>query len=78
MQAALLQPRQGRKIVAQGVSPGCATLTLPPAPLSRPSGRGDGGEGGLADPRLAPWATFFRTSTDGLTYSTNFQLGTLG
>jgi hypothetical protein len=27
MQAALLQPRQGRKIVAQGVSPGCATLT---------------------------------------------------
>ena len=27
MQAALLQPRQGRKIVAQGGSPGCATLT---------------------------------------------------
>ena len=71
MQAALLQPRQGRKIVAQGVSPGCATLTPPSAPLSRPSGRGGGGEGGLADPRLAPWAKFLRPLR-GLTYSTSF------
>ena len=40
-------------------------------PLSRAGGRGDGGEGVLADPRLTPWATFFRPDTSGLTYSTN-------
>ncbi len=37
---------------------------------------GGGGEGGLADPRLAPWATFFRPLR-GLTYSTDFWLRTL-
>jgi hypothetical protein len=41
----LPQPRQGRKIVAQGVSPGCATLTPSaaadtPLPPERERGRG--------------------------------------
>ena len=62
----------GAKIVAQGVSPGEETLTPPSAPLSRAGGRGDGGEGGFPYPRLAPWATFFRPSADGLNSSTNF------
>ena len=71
------QPRQGRKMVAQGASPGDGALTPPtgstasPAPLSRAGGRGDGGEGGYAYPRLTPWATFFRPLR-GLTSSTNF------
>ena len=55
VRAAFSQPRQGRKIVAQGASPGVESPHPVPqsgTPLSRPSGRGDGGEGGLADPRL--------------------------
>ena len=73
MRAVFSQPRQGRKMVAQGASPGGgpSPRLRPPSP-GRRGDRGDGGEGGLADPRLAPWATFFRPSADGLTYSTNF------
>ena len=68
--AAFSQPRQGRKIVAQGASPGVESPH--PAfgtPLPVAAARGDGGEGGRADPRLTPWATFFRPDKSGLTYS---------
>jgi hypothetical protein len=74
---AVPQPRQGRKIVAQGGSPGEGALTPPSAPLSRAGGRGDGGEGGFAYPRLTPWATLFRPDKSGLALSTNIRLRTL-
>jgi len=47
------QPRQGRKILAQGASPGVESPHPVPqsgTPLSRQSGRGDGGEGGSLTP----------------------------
>jgi hypothetical protein len=54
-------------------------LSMPEAYISRNKCQflilapmGDRGEGGLADPRLTPWATFFRPDKSGLTSSTNF------
>ena len=65
------QPRQGRKMVAQGASPGGRSphpAFGTPLPRGRERGRG---EGGYAYPRLTPWATLFRPLR-GLTSSTNF------
>jgi hypothetical protein len=76
MRAAISEPRQGRKIVAQGVSPGSDgphPAFGTPLPHGRERGRG---KGSLADPRLTPWATLFRPH-GGLTYSMNVWLRTL-
>jgi len=54
------EPRQGRKIVAQGASPGEGALTPPTASLSPRGGERGRGEGVLPYPRLAPRATIFR------------------
>ena len=65
------QPGKGRHRVALGGSPG---LDGPHPAFGTPlplSGRGDGGEGGGGDPRLAPWATRCRPLR-GLISSTNF------
>jgi len=54
-------------LVPQGPSPLGEGNVVAAAPrdredssLSRPGGRGNGGEGGRAAPRLTPWATVFR------------------
>ena len=47
---------------------GCGALTPPSAPLSRPGGRGEGGEGRCLNPGLTPWAMLSR-SFDSITAS---------
>ena len=76
--AVFSQPRQGRnpadagpaQALGEGPHP-VPRLRDTPLPVATRD-RGDGGEGGLADPRLAPWATLFRPDKSGLTSSTNF------
>ena len=52
---------KGRNILAQGAALGFGALTPPSTPLSRPGGRGEGGEGRCLNPGLAPWAMLCRS-----------------
>ena len=61
----LLQPRQGRKILAQGVSLGNKALTHRAAVPPLPAGERVGVWGAAIHPRLTPWAKFCRSSGAG-------------
>jgi hypothetical protein len=78
MQMALLSPARGARR-QPGRKPWAKTAPTPfdsPSPARLPAagraGVGVGEEAGIPNPRLAPWATLYRPSADGLTSSANF------